>query len=318
MNAASRLRVLRVAQGISGRLPPRWDRRARELGKVAVNYRGARSTALRAFSFDRVRRHAELVVVPFGHGRLLVDTRDQEIGRTVFITGGYERLYMDVAVRRLAASGLSPAGKTFVDVGANIGTSTVDALLEFGFGRAICFEPGQENFRLLQMNLSLNDLDSRATAHRAALSDFDGTAQLQLSSSNSGDHRIAAGDAPGGGPSEQIECRRFDSLVEAGEIDLGSVGLVWVDAQGHEASVLAGAAAAMAAGVPLVLEYWPAVLGTSLPRLQRHVQAFYTSVVDIRLLAHGIEDGAVLAASDLGELDARYPGPQLTDVLLLP
>ena len=283
-----------------------------------MNYRGARSTALRAFSFDRVRRHADLVVVPFGRGRLLVDTRDQEIGRTVFITGGYERLYMDVAVRHLAVHGLGPQGKTFVDVGANIGTSTVDALLEFGFGRAVCFEPGRDNFRLLQLNLALNDLEDRARTYRTALSDSDGRAQLQLSSSNSGDHRITTNGASAQGTSEDVECRRFDSLVEGAEIDVDDIGLIWVDAQGHEASVLAGAATAMAAGVPMVLEYWPAVLATTLPRLQEQIRAFYTSVVDIRLLAHGIEDGAVLSTSAIGALDARYPGAHLTDVLLLP
>ncbi len=318
MNPASRLRALRIAQEISGRLPAQWDRRARELGKAAVNYRGARSTALRALSFDRVRRHADLVVVPFGRGRLLVDTRDQEIGRTVFITGGYERLYMDVALAGLDAHGLSPEGRTFVDVGANIGTSTVDALLEFGFGGAVCFEPGGDNFRLLQLNLALNDLDERARAHRLALSDADGPARLQVSSSNSGDHRISTNGAPPQGGLEDVECRRFDSLVEAGEIDLDAVGLMWVDAQGHEASVLAGATTAMEARIPMVLEYWPTLLGTALPRLHEQIQASYTSLVDIRLLAHGIEDGAVLPVAAVGDLDARYSGDHFTDVLLLP
>ena len=47
----------------------------------------------------------------------------------------------------------------FIDIGANIGTSTIAALALPMFDSAVCCEPETENFRMLGANLALNDLD---------------------------------------------------------------------------------------------------------------------------------------------------------------
>lgn len=317
-----RRKLVEFGRRLAAHLPGRWDRRARELGKVLVNYRGARRTGTRAFAFARLARTSPLVSTSFGRGQLLVPTDDQEIGRTVYITGGYERIYMSTAVSYLESTGFCPNGRTFVDVGANIGASTVDALLEFGFARAICFEPQAANFRLLRMNLILNDLDERARAYRLALSDYDGTALLhQMTAANSGDYRVttsAAIDASADGQrGEEIRCLTLDSLIASGEVTLEELGLIWIDAQGHEASVLAGARTALAARVPVFLEYWPEALGDSLGGLEALIRAHFSTVVDIRLLAEGLPAQATLGSSELGTLRQRYRRSQ-TDLLLLP
>lgn len=118
--------------------------------------RRARRGALRAR-----RTGSPLVTARFGNGRMFVDARDREIGPLVFATGGYERLYMAAAVETLEHLGLLGPKRTFVDVGSNIGTSTIDALMHFGFSRAVCFEPDVKNRKLLRLNLLLNDLDGR-------------------------------------------------------------------------------------------------------------------------------------------------------------
>lgn len=320
MKADARLALLRRARRLSGRLPPVWDRRIRETAKVVVDYRGARAAGLRGIRFHQLARHSPLLLAPFGDGQLLVDGRDQEVGRVVFMTGGYERIYMRTALDYLASHGKSVAGTALLDVGANIGTSTVDALLHFGFGRAVCFEPEPANVRLLSMNLTLNDLADRVDVHALALSDRDGSAVLARSASNSGDHRIAPdGDTAPATTAGRVRLARLDSLVAEGAVRLDDVGLVWIDTQGHEPFTLAGATSVTAAGMPILLEYLPDLLvGTgALTLFEDIVTANYTTVVDVHLLAHGCHESAVHPARDVARLAEQYRGVDHTDLLLL-
>jgi FkbM family methyltransferase len=321
LDPRTKVAVLRRAQRVSRRLPPVWDRRARETVKVVLDYRGARSAGLRALRFRRLARHSQLLLAPFGDGRLLVDGNDDEIGRVVFMTGGYERIYMRTVVDHLADRGIDVRGTTFLDVGANIGTSTVDALLHFGFVRAVCFEPEPANARLLAMNVTLNDLDDRAEVHVLALSDADGPAVLAGSTANSGDHWIERDGRAGlGHRTCKVEQARLDTLVGDGRVDLDGVGLVWVDTQGHEPFVLAGASGLMSRRVPVVIEYSPAALVAAggLAVLEAQIRDGYSTVVDVHLLAHGCNDEAVAPASDIGLLAERYRDVDHTDLLLLP
>lgn len=315
MRNERKLALVRQARRLSHRLPPQWDRRVREAGKVVLDYRGARRCALRAALFARLGRHDPFVLAPFGPGRLVVDARDGEIGRVVFITGGYERIYMETALEVLrSTTGFSAEGTTFVDVGANIGTSTVDALLAFGFGRAECFEPAPDNLRLLRVNLILNGLEPVATVHPVALSDRDGEATLEISATNSGDHRIGASAT--GAP---VVCRTLDSLVAEGALSLDDLGLVWMDVQGHEPFVLEGAGSVLERATPWVIEYTPRALAESgtLDRLDDLVRTRFRQVVDLRLLASGVPSAAFHPACDLGAVRAGLEADEHTDLLLL-
>jgi FkbM family methyltransferase len=307
----------REARRISRRLPGGWDRRVRDLGKALLDYRGGRGSLLRAPVYSFLARHSGLLLAPFGRGAMLVDAADKEIGRVVYLTGGYERIYMESALRVLSSRGRDQTGKTFVDVGANIGTSTLDALMHFGFERAVCFEPDDHNLRLLRMNLILNGLEDRASVVAAALTDHDGVAFLERSASNFGDHRLVDGSPAG---SHAVACRQLDSLVAEGAVPVDDLGLVWIDVQGHEPSVLSGAGAVLEAGVPVVIEYSPAPLRETggLDRLEKLISSFYETVVDLRLVAHGVTTGAMLPAADVTELRDRYEAWDHVDLLLLP
>ncbi|MGH9042813.1 MAG: FkbM family methyltransferase [Acidimicrobiia bacterium] len=307
-----------VAQRLSSHLPGGWDRRLRELGKIALNYRGSRHHALRHVQYQLVRQRTRLLVTPFGPGEIVIDATDDEVGRTVFLTGGYEREHMAAAVRHLGYAGHPPAGRVFVDVGANIGTSTLDALLQFGFGHAVCFEPDPHNARLLRMSALLNDLGDRVAIHQVAVSDEDGTAVLHRSLRNSGDHRIASAAANGSGEKQAVLCRRLDAFVEVGALDPDAVGLVWIDTQGHEPHVLRGAGSLLAAGVPVVVEYCPWVLLDGAAHLEELIARHFTRVVDLRRAASGDDDAAGLAPADVRPLRDRYARRGYTDLLLMP
>jgi len=309
-----KLAFIGVAQRWSDRLPPRWARRARDLGKIAVDHRGERRKAFRHVQYELVRRASPVLAAPFGPGQLLVDAQDDEIGRTVYVSGGYERWHMEAAITHLRAIGLDPAGKVFVDVGANIGTSTIDALVQFGFGRAVCFEPAPDNARLLRVNLVWNDLDGRATVHPVAISDRDGCGVLARSPTNSGDHRFTAGR------DGDDQCRRLDFYVESGALDPSLVGLVWIDAQGHEAHVLRGAAALLTARAPVVLEYCPWILGggARVAELDELIARHFRTIVNLNLAAEGRTAEMVLAPADLPALARQFATRGYADLLLLP
>ena len=313
---------VKKAQRLAARLPPKWNRRVREAGKVLINYRGARSTGARGIIFKLLSRYSPLVATEYGKGLILVNTNDGEIGRSVFITNEYERRFLGAAVDYLGQVRGAALGPVFVDVGANIGISTLDALLHFGFEDAVCFEPDSRNFRTLKMNLVLNDLEDRVTAHRVALSNCEGQSVLQRTDGNFGDSRIvAAADSAGPGTGEREVCQitRLDAYLDAHPGLLERIGLLWIDAQGHDPLVLQGAEQLMKAGTPVVVEYWPKGLQahSALELFETLVSENYSSVVDLRVLSDGDLARATTPTSEIRSLRGYYLDEEFTDLLLL-
>jgi hypothetical protein len=53
----------------------------------------------------------------------------------------------------------------------------------------------------------------------------------------------------------EIQARTADELVQSVNILASDVGLIWIDVEGHELSVLRGMRMLIATGVPLVVEF---------------------------------------------------------------
>jgi FkbM family methyltransferase len=218
-------------------------------------------------------------------------------------------------------------GLTVLEVGANIGTETVSLLVQHGIERVVAVEPDSENVRILRANLALNGVQDRVVIYEMALSDADGVVVFERSENNWGDHRVrvAGSSAPalhdeGLRVTSEVPARRLDSLVDAGEIDLDDIDLVWIDAQGHEGHILDGAERLATAGIPVVTEYWPYGLrrAGALDRFHALVAQRYNAIVDLR------QPEVALAAEHIAELAARYsvdngsdPTVPYTDLLLI-
>jgi len=302
---------------LTQRLPGKWARRARESAQWALNYNGARGTGRRAFRFARQGRHNPLLVARFGDGLMIVDPQDEEIGRVVYIRGEYERQYLTATIAFLRdQAGLVPGERTMVDIGANIGTTTVDALRHFGFQNCLSIEPDSRNLSLLRMNILLNDLWERATiVHAAASDDDETTVTLVRDKSNFGDSRITS-DTPAG-DGETVATVRIDTVLAEHDIEPGQVGLLWIDVQGHEAHVLRGASALIRDGVPIVVEYGMAD-GRDLDDLEAMAREHYTHVLNVRTLATNPDSSAAtLDSADLPQLRDRYGPGRYTDLLLV-
>lgn len=319
MNSEAKNDLLVRARRLSSRLPPTVDRGLRELAKTVLGYPGARRSVRRELQFSWLQRRSPVIVSAFGDGRLVMDTADNEIARGVYVSGGYERFYMAAVVDYLRCRHPDfGAHDTFLDVGANFGTSTIDALLHFGFARAVCFEPERSRVRLLKANLALNDVDERVTVHPIALSDRDGQGVLERSVTNGGDNWLLPEGSGATPTSAPVPCRRLDSLVAERSVSLDKVGLVWIDAQGHEASVLGGAQQLLAADIAVVVEYcpWATRSPDVLHDLETLIRDHYRSFVDVHVLALGGDDPE-RTTKDIGQLRDRYRGEEHTDLLLM-
>jgi len=299
------------------------------LGRIAIDRDGARHEAFRVWTFKLARRVTPLVGVDGDGVRFVVSTRETGgVGFFTFVHGAFDEEIM----RRLAA--LLPEytriaslrGIRVLEVGANIGTETVSMLVRHGVAHVVAVEPDPANVRLLRANLALNGVEDRVDVHPIALSDTDGTVAFERSPDNFGDHRVRVGDhgAPallqeGGRTVTEVPARTLDSLVENREIDLAGIDLVWMDVQGHEAHVLGGARALVAAGIPVLTEYWPYGLARAgaLDRFHTTVAEDYATVVDMRAGSLPAADVATLAADYRAERSvAGFPAH--TDLLLVP
>lgn len=230
----------------------------------------------RARLFQLARPLTPMLAVETDSATYFVSSADQGPGRSLFV----DRQRQEMDTLRLALKTLNELGHSgmsagaFLDVGANIGTSTIPALVDHGFARAIACEPDPDNYRLLELNVQVNGLHDRVVSLQKALSDEEGFAELARSKSNWGDHRLLENSSER--PSKlakrellSIERTTIDGLIR----DLGlapvDIGLVWIDAQGHEPQILAGAQALLASGTPVVFEYSPKALRSAADRTVR-------------------------------------------------
>jgi FkbM family methyltransferase len=281
----------------------------------------------RAMFFDMAARFTPAVAVEVAGLRYWVSTSDRFVGRETFLTGGFD----DGAMERILAAlehhgpGFSLAGRTVLDIGANIGTTTVPLLRRFGARRAIAIEPVPANGRLLAMNCLDNGVLDRVAIHAVALSDRDGEVTMALSSTNSGDHRVLVAGEQGGVLGEAarrtvtVPALRLDTMVARGTVDLDELGLVWMDAQGHEGAILSGARSLLGGPAPIVTELWPYGLRRhgGLRAMCELLAAHYDAVVEMGAPEWPMAP-VIVPTTELAALVARYDGVSFTDLLLVP
>jgi FkbM family methyltransferase len=161
--------------------------------------------------------------------------------------------YFELASERFVARTVQ-GGDWFIDVGANIGLFSLLAAGKCGpFGRVFAFEPNPLVAKLLKESAVLNWFHDRVVIKESALSDKAGTTQLQVPRLRLGDARIVKDAATARNERDDAftRTREFlgdeiilnvdvETLDTAFPIDL-PIKLLKIDAEGHEAQVLAGA-----------------------------------------------------------------------------
>lgn len=192
--------------------------------------------------------------------QFIVSTTDNFMARDLFVGGSSQFDRVQDAFDLLAQScGIDTRQRTLIDIGANIGVICVPVVARGLCKAAVAVEPTPSVCRLLRANVALNGLEKSISVYETALGEIDGEAELEISQDNSGDNRITVLS------DENLfneNCRdkitistaRFDTLFS--DLRLEDC-LIWMDVQGYEGKVLAGAKRALSMKTPIVSEFWP-------------------------------------------------------------
>jgi FkbM family methyltransferase len=252
---------------------------------------GTRRALRRHYEYLALGKLVDYVGVDTADGFYIVPTADRVIGRSVYVNGGWEA---SVLMRALKLADVDLSDKIFLDVGANIGTTTVPAARVAR--SVIAFEPVPNNFRLLAANVAANEL-ANVRCLPLGLSDAAGELAMTLSADNWGDNRMnAEGEIT-------VAVERLDDAIAAAGVPINDVGFIWIDTQGHEASVLRGAPELLSHGPPVVIEFEPDSLGDTAAELLDILEANYRRVINM---------------TTGWETDFRNLGTGNTDLLCLP
>ena len=265
--------------------------------------------------FARAAEHTPYLAVEAQGATYVVSTRDRNIGRRLFVNRNRKEFgHLRSALRAIASATGEPASGTILDVGANIGTTAIPAVLAHGFDRALALEPSPQNYRLLVLNVHANGLADRIVTLPLAASDERGVTRFDIGFANSGKHRVL-GPAEDGHDVIEVETTTLDTLAEQGLFDAAETGLLWMDVEGHEGRVLAGGRSLLELGVPVVAEVAPARdtnRGIVVDHVLALLAAHYTHFLDLRREW----DEHPPFQTDLHALVADYPNG-FTDVLAL-
>lgn len=193
------------------------------------------------------------IAVPRQDGRLIhLATRDKVIASSVLRMGSFGVDNMTVFVDLLRRAGTPLQDLLLVNVGANIGTTCLNAY-DAGFRHLLAIEAEPGNFRLLERNLAdLADADVR-TVHAAA-GERPGRMTLYRHISNMGAHSLVAPHEDSTGvDSVEVGVEPLSSLIEPGR-----PFVLVIDVEGFEPQVIRGAADAIVADCrAMMLEVTP-------------------------------------------------------------
>jgi FkbM family methyltransferase len=259
----------------------RTAQRAAELAKRTTVEAASGERAFRKEFAELAGRLTPYIAVEEGGLLYFLPTR-QKFGVGRFAKSGWkEHRHLERALAILEDLGVELPGTAFVDIGANIGTTTVPAVAKFGFTAGYAFEPEPENFRLLQINLAANGLHNAVQLFNLAVSNRTGTGELALRPTSGGKHHLIGGWHLGQA-TLHVPLTTLDTLVADGRLEAETVGLLWLDIQGHELEALEGGRTLLRRSIPIVMELdqrqlRPAQIETLRDLLGEH----YTGVIDL-------------------------------------
>jgi FkbM family methyltransferase len=261
------------------------------------------------------------IAVTSGAATYIVGTSGDHISRDLFAKQARKEMrVLDKALAVLDA-GARPERGVFVDAGAHIGTTSIHALMEHAFARAVCLEPDEEHLRLLRINSLMNGLDERLRVVEAAASDREGFAELDLAPSSSAQRALLRAGADPSGQTRAVRTTTLDALCADGIIEPAEVSVLWMDVEGHEGHVLAGARGLLERRVPAVLEFCPRLLADAggLETLSRVVNETYTHVLDLKL--RWTDEPPLVPVAEVAALADTYgregARPEFTDLLFV-
>jgi len=176
-------------------------------------------------------------------------------------------------------------GRVMIDIGANVGTTSIPRALLGDFTCVYAIEPDPGNYACLVRNIVDNGVRGVVLPDRVAIGDANG--EMALRTLRSGTHHLVT-RASDVGEHERVPvpCLTLDTWVARMGIDLSEVAFIKSDTQGWDARVLAGAAAVLARRhIAWQIEFSPAMLersGRSMAEVYDLLERHFTHFIDLR------------------------------------
>ncbi len=217
--------------------------------------------------------------------------------------------------------GVDDGAGYFLDLGANIGTTGTYFTKKLAPNlKLLAFEPDAENFKLLRVNLLLNDFgNDKAVAVNCGLGDKFDEMTMYRNLTNPGGNGVVQYESDI--PHETIKIMPLDSYLAENNIAAHEVKYIWIDTEGFEAQVLLGAKNLLAENpAPIFMEFNPMVWSTS-GYLGKMIDLFktvgYTHYIWIRELEQtGAEK--IHSIDDLWQFkDSTAPIGSISDIFLI-
>lgn len=276
---------------------------------VSHGLRDTRQEDVLSLVTDAIARFPIVAVVTRGeNGTAIGDLHDRAIFQKYVRGGVWAARTVKMFTDHFAATG----GGTFIDIGANIGLTTLPIAAA---GNVDChaIEPERKNFSFLETNLLINGVGGKVTRINAAVSDIEGEITFELSPDNYGDHRIRLRDGVSLLGENRWEVQKVRTLA------LDSLGLqtadnlaIKIDVQGAEPLVFSGGRQTLAAARLVIFEfspYWMARMGLD-PQPMIDALAGWREI-HIARSEHGEASQPLspeAAARELRSLHERYSG----------
>jgi len=176
-------------------------------------------------------------------------------------------------------------GRVMIDIGANVGTTSIPRVLLGDFACVYAIEPDPGNYACLVRNVVANGVRGLVLPDRMAIGDVEG--EVVLRSMKSGTHHLVTRAADVREDERvTVPCVTLDGWIERMRIDLSEVFFIKSDTQGWDARVLAGAARVLAQKhIAWQVEFSPAMLqrsGCSLQDVYALLERHFTHFIDLR------------------------------------
>jgi len=203
-------------------------------------------------------------------------------------------------------------GRAMIDIGANVGTTSIPRALLGDFNCVYAIEPSPPNYACLVRNIISNGIRGLVLPDRVAMGDTNGEMTMHVRRSGT-HHLVTRAEHVSEGERMVVPCLTLDTWVNRIGIDLSDVGFIKSDTQGWDARVLAGAERVLAhRHIAWQIEFSPAMLersGKSIADVFSLLERHFTHFIDLRR-----EEGArvrgtqELRASldDIGSARRRY------------
>ena len=203
------------------------------------------SKVLDLVHFD-VDKTTELKYTESANGKFLVFTNDGGISRQIFINKEYNLNSLKKVIKIIGKQNI------IFDVGANLGTTCITALKQKYAKYSIAIEAEKNLFRLLNLNIQLNNMNNNIVPLNFAASDKHEYFDLIKNNKNYGANFIKK-KANNKNLKNKIQSLKLDDLVKY----LKKKTLIWIDVQGNESKVLKGSSKLIKKKIPFVIEFWP-------------------------------------------------------------